>query len=257
MRESRGIFLGVAGALCLIVLPLLAGCVSIAEFRKLEYEVNKLKAGRTGAASGGPGVADLRTEMESLREDVGRLKGRVEEADHHASQALEEARAARQAAARRAANAPGAERPAPPDEAPPKVTASSSKELRAYRNAYDAWRQDQGQVCIDRFREFLQTYPASDHADDAAYWMADCYYKLGNYKIAVLRFDDVVRRYPTSDKAPEALYRQGEGLLRLGATEAAETAFQRVINEYPDSRRAREADRQLEALRAGAAPAPG
>jgi len=255
MQESRKILRGIAGTLFLAALLQLSGCVTVAEFRKLEYQVNKLKTERAGHASGG--LADLRTQVEALRDDLGRLEGRVEEADHRASQALEEARGARQAAARAPTATPGAEVPGPEVEEPPAVPPHSSKELRAYREAYDAWRQGQAQVCIDRFREFLQTYPASDYADDAAYWMADCYYKMGNYKIAVLRFDDVVRRHPTSDKAPEALYRQGEGLLHLGATEAAETAFQRVINEYPDSRRAREARRQLEALHAGVAPAPG
>jgi tol-pal system protein YbgF len=105
-------------------------------------------------------------------------------------------------------------------------------------------------ACIDRFRGFLQTYPASDHADDAAYWMADCHYREGDYKAAVLRFADVVQRYPAADKAPDALYRQGEALLRLGPKygSAAETAFERLINEYPDSPRVAEARRQLELL---------
>ena len=63
---------------------------------------------------------------------------------------------------------------------------------------------------MDQFREFLQRYPTSPYADDAAFWMADCHYKQAEYKKAVLRFDEVVRNYPAGNKASDALYRQGE-----------------------------------------------
>ena len=99
----------------------------------------------------------------------------------------------------------------------------------------------------------MQTYASSAYADDAAYWMADCYFKHGDYKTAVLRFDDVVTRHPQSGKAPDALYRQGEALLRLGPgfSKAAGKAFERVVKEYPDSARAAEAKKQLDLLRSG------
>jgi tol-pal system protein YbgF len=235
----------------LLLLPWLVGCVTVAEFRKLEYEVNKLRRAE-GTISGGTAVADLAAEIDELRDAIAQLEGRLEVAEHQSQAALEEARAARLDAA--APTAPGVAAnppeqsgpPAAPGEAAPDLQ-SPSVELRAYREAYNAWRTDDHLVCVDRFREFLQTYPASDYADDAAYWMADCYFKQGEYKTAILRFDDVAGRYPTSGKAPEALYRQGEALMRLGPGygTAARKAFERVINEYPNSTRAEEARRQL------------
>lgn len=125
--------------------------------------------------------------------------------------------------------------------------------IEAYRSAYAAWRNDDTEACIDQFRQFLQTNASSPFADDAAFWMADCYFKQGDYKTAILRFDDVVSRYPKGNKAADALYRQGEALLRLGPgyTKAAGKAFERVIREYPESDRAVEARRQLEILGAG------
>lgn len=125
--------------------------------------------------------------------------------------------------------------------------------IEAYRSAYAAWRNDDTQACIDQFRQFLQTNASSPFADDASYWMADCYFKQGDYKTAILRFDDVVSRYPGGNKAADALYRQGEALLRLGPgyTKAAGKAFERVLKEYPASDRAIEARRQLEILGTG------
>ena len=228
---------------------LTSACVSTAEFRKLEYEVNRLKGG--GARSGGGGgggadVADLQSQIESLREEVARLSGRVETVEHQAGEALSKSGSSRSGGG----GGPGPRSGGGEGE---EQFSGSPEEVQAYRDARAAWRANDHGACIDRFRAFLQTYPASDHADDAAYWMADCHYREGDYKAAVLRFADVVQRYPAGDKAPDALYRQGEALLRLGPKygDAATTAFQRLINEYPDSPRVAEAKRQLELLGPG------
>jgi len=241
----------IAGGLALAALPALTGCVGLAEFRKLQYEVRQMKAG--GGGSGGPArLADVSSEIGALREQLSQLEGRLEVNEHQTQEALEEAKKARLAAAQGVASAPashGADDPTaglPPE-------ASASEEVRSYRAAYDAWRTDDHQQCIDRFGEFLQSFPTSQYADDASFWLADCYFKQGDLKAAILRFDDVATRYPKSDKASEALYRQGEALLKLGPNfgKAAEKAFDRVVKEYPDSRRAEDARQQLKLLGAG------
>jgi len=249
MLRTRGVTLGAA----LLLLPWLAGCVTVAEFRKLEYEVNKMRRSPGGAGGDETRVADLGAEMEEMRDAITRLEGRLEVAEHQSQEALEEAKAARLDSARSGAPAGDAAGGAGAEMAPGEaegVPQSASAELGAYREAYNSWRTDDHGACIDRFREFLQTYPSSEYADDAAYWMADCYFKQGDYQTAILRFDDVAGRYPNSGKAPEALYRQGEALLRLGPRygKAARKAFERVINEYPKSERAEQAARQLELI---------
>jgi len=166
------------------------------------------------------------------------------------------------AAARPVASAPSGPAPAPVEDGASKKGASA-EEVQAYRAAFAAWQRNDTDACIDQFRQFLQAHPTSIYADDSAYWMADCYFKKGDYKTAVLRFDDVVARYPKGNKAADALYRHGESLVRLGPgySKAARRAFERVIEEYPDSPRAAEAKKQIELLggtpatSTGAAPA--
>ena len=221
---------------------LAAGCVTPADHRKLKYKVAEIQRGGGGRATG-VGVADLAAEIESLRSEVKGLRGRVEVAERKADEALAQARKAREAGAGRGA-----------DAATPLVPeAKASREVQRYREAYASWRAEDLDTCIDRFRGFLQTYASSPYADDAAYWMADCYFKKRDYRTAVLRFDDVVRQYPQGNRAPDALYRQGESLLKLGTgfREAATRAFERVLNEYPDAARAPEAKRQIEIIKAG------
>jgi tol-pal system protein YbgF len=236
--------------LALAALPALTGCVGFAEFRKLQAEVRQMK----GGGGGGPvRLADVSSEIETLREQISQLEGRLEVTEHQTQEALEEAKKARLAATQGAAHAPASSGAGDDPTAGLPPEASASDEVRSYRAAYDAWRSDDHQQCIDRFGEFLQSFPTSQYADDASFWLADCYFKQGDLKAAILRFDDVATRYPKSEKASEALYRQGEALLKLGPNfgKAAEKAFDRVVKEYPASHRAEDARQQLKLLGAG------
>lgn len=235
---------------------MLTGCVTVAEFRKLENEVTDIeRAGSTGGLGSRERLAELASRLEALEQQAERLGGRIEVAEHRAQEALDEARMARQEAAAQPISGldASAETALPGGDFDPSGSLEVSQEVAAYRDGYAAWRRGEWASCIDRFRDFLQTYPSSAYADDAAYWLADGYFKQGDYKTAILRFDDVVTTYPEGNKAAEALYRQGEALLRLGPGfgKAASKAFEKVVKEYPRSGRATEAKRQLELLRTG------
>ncbi len=250
--RARGLYLNV-WILALVALPLLGGCATVAEHRKLERRIDDLEHG--GASAGtdrGERLAELAVRLDAIEAEMQRISGRLEVAEHRSSQALEEARAARTAAgsAAPAASAREAGGASAPDGG---GGGASAEEVRGYRAAWSAWSRGEAEGCIDHFREFLQTYASSTYAENASYWMADCYFKRGDYKTAILRFDDVVARYPTGERAPDALYRQGEALLRLGPGygKAAGKAFERVVQEYPDSARVHEAKKQLELLGSG------
>ena len=241
------------------------GCVTVAEHRKLERRV--MDQHSQGVTPARAQLADLAAEIDELRGEIRALTGKLEETEQVARQGLETARKARREAAAAAVGAPAAggdsadtsgEDDASAWDAAAAVTQAGedsalSEELTSYQAAIAAGRSRDYRGCIDRFRGFLQTYASSSRADDAAFWIADCHFKQGEFKNAVLRFDDVVRNYPTGNRAPDALYRQGESLLKLGPGfhEAARRAFERVLKEYPNSARATEAKKQLEAASAG------
>ena len=239
------------------------GCATVAELRKVEARVIDMERG--GRPAGGAlreQVADYVADIDGLREEMRTLEGRLEVAEKAAADALEDVHRARMDLAQmRAQFQRGDDGTAAIDgeisvAALPKADSpaeNTSAEIRAYRTAHAAWQSNNTATCIDRFRDFLQTYPASPYADDAAFWMADCHYKQAEYKKAVLRFDEVVRNYPAGNKASDALYRQGESLLKLGPgfREAAKRAFERVVKEYPDSARSSEAKQQLDLFAAG------
>ena len=270
----------VARAVAVLLVALLTssfGCATVAELRKVEARVIDMERGRP-AGSGGlrEQVADYVADIDSLREEIRTLEGRLEVTEKAAADALADARKARTELAQLKARSQrggagsdggtllatgaggqgvgtqggGAAIDSSGGGAAPETL---SAEIEAYRTAHAAWQKEDTETCVDRFREFLQTYPTSPYADDAAFWMADCHYKQAEYKKAVLRFDEVVRNYPAGNKASDALYRQGESLLKLGPgfREAAKRAFERVIKEYPESARATEAKEQLKLYSAG------
>ncbi len=250
-------------ALLALVAAVTSGCmVTVAELRKLERRVIDLERDR-GVVDARERMADVAADVDELRSLVREFQGQIDEVRRLANEGLAEARKARREAANGGGSAGmGGDRAGTSPEGAARVDTGGrpgsdsgapalqdlSAEVQAYQEGLAAWRGEDYRGCIDRFRSFLQTYASSLRADDAAFWMADCHYKQGEFKNAVLRFDDVVRNYPDGNRAPDALYRQGESLLKLGPgfREAAKRAFERVLKEYPDSARAKEAHRQLE-----------
>ncbi len=109
--RTRSVTVGAA----LLLLPWLAGCVPIAEFRKLEDEVNKMR--RSGERAGsGARVADLAAEIDQLRDVIAQMEGRLEVSEHQSRVAVEEAKAARLDAA--SPGAPAALENSPGDTGP-------------------------------------------------------------------------------------------------------------------------------------------
>ncbi len=231
-----------------LALAFVSACVTVPEFRALEREVYKLKHGSGGDVPSGARLAELGEAVSELREEVARLRGAVEEAQHAAERAAEEARLSREQGAPVPRGSSGAGQRG--------GSAQARDEIRAYEEAFRLYRTGEYEAAIDRFRGFLQTHPSSDYADNAQFWLAECYFKLSDYEQAVLAFQEVVQKYPEGNKVPDALYRQGMAFLEIGKSTgdegkyrpAAQQVFERLVTRHPDSERVPEARRQLEKL---------
>ena len=140
-----------------------------------------------------------------------------------------------------------------PGAAPPRGIGA---EVASYEEAFRLYRADSYDLAIAGFRDFLQRFPSSDYADNALFWLGECYFKQGDHASAAVAFEDVARKYPDGNKVPDALFRQGIALLEIGQATgepakfrgAAREIFAKLVERYPDSPRAAEARRQLEKL---------
>lgn len=249
-------------ALSLIVALATTACVSQGDFLRLQERFAEHHQAERGGPDPFARIAQLSADVDALRQEVRDLQGELELARKEAADALVEVERTRTAIAsgegasnpsESAGGPEGAGEETETAAAPATDSGSADQEIVRYQDALDAWRADDYPACIERFTGFLQAWPNSGYADDAAYWLADCTYKQPDYRRAVVRFNAVVSVYPNSPKAPDALYRQGESLLKLGPKfhDAARTVFKKVRKDYPDSERASEAEQQLERLGAG------
>jgi tol-pal system protein YbgF len=96
-------------------------------------------------------------------------------------------------------------------------------------------------------REMLRTYPASDRAGDALYFIGQSY-AAENTDSAIAYYNQVVQKYPTSSRAGSALYNLGLLAERRKETRKARDAYQRVVQKYPQSDEAALARDRLKAL---------
>jgi tol-pal system protein YbgF len=130
-------------------------------------------------------------------------------------------------------------------------TASAGESEAAKKDYDEAWRlveRKDFRAAIPRFREFLKKYPNSDFADNAQYWLGECYYGLKEYDQAILEFDAVRRKYPKGDKVPAALLKQGFAFAELGDKVDARLILQELVDRYPQSEESGKAKQKLKTL---------
>lgn len=100
-----------------------------------------------------------------------------------------------------------------------------------------------------KFRSFLREYPSSQKGADAAFMIADSYYREGLYEEAVLEYQEFIDKYPNDSRVPLAYLRQPLSLMELGKKEQARLFFEILIDKYPKSQEAKEARKLIPKLR--------
>lgn len=98
---------------------------------------------------------------------------------------------------------------------------------------------------IQSYRNFLHDNSSSPYADDAQFWIAESYFKKGQYHRAIIEFQQVSVNYGSGDRAPAALLRQAEAFRIVGDRVDARLSLQKVINKYPGTSEAAKASRML------------
>ncbi|MEW6364267.1 MAG: tol-pal system protein YbgF [Acidobacteriota bacterium] len=126
-------------------------------------------------------------------------------------------------------------------ETPGRITRTKT----AYDNARALFEQGAYVDAISRFQEFLETYPASQYADNALYWMGESYLQLRQPKAAIEAFRRIFVRYPAGNKVPDGYLKSGIAYLQLKDEVKAAESFRKVIESFPDSDAAQMAREEL------------
>jgi tol-pal system protein YbgF len=105
--------------------------------------------------------------------------------------------------------------------------------LDLYRRSLEALRGGRHVEAAAGFRDFLKQHANHDFADNAQYWLGECYYDQKDYPMALREFRRVVEKYPQGNKVPDALLKVGFAHLALGSTEVGRQTLEQVIHSYP------------------------
>jgi tol-pal system protein YbgF len=132
--------------------------------------------------------------------------------------------------------------------AAPPVNQTGTTPRRLYETAYADYTAGQWSLAIQGFETYLKTYPKSDLADDAQYYIGESYAGDNKFREAATAYEKVIRDYPSSDILPEAWYKAGISYDRLGQADKAREAFDFVVKTYPDSDAGRLARQNLDRL---------
>ena len=200
-------------------------------------------------------LVELTQQVAALERRADELQGRNEELNYEANRTAERQRAlyadldARIQALEASLDALSSPSvldggPLAPGELP--VPGGSAQEN--YDAAFELIKEQRYDMAVLAFQQFLVTYPDSERAANAQYWLAEAYYVTDRFEEALSAFEAVRKNYPGSSKDADALLKVGYCNYELERWDAARAALARVQSEYPDTTAARFADQRLERM---------
>jgi tol-pal system protein YbgF len=112
--------------------------------------------------------------------------------------------------------------------------------------AYGDYSRGNYDLAISEFRQYVETYPSSEMADNAQYWVGECYYSKKLLNEAIAEFDKVSLLFPKGDKVPGARFKKAMVLTDLGQMDAARAEFLAITKLFPKTNEAVLARQHLE-----------
>jgi tol-pal system protein YbgF len=255
------------GAACLAALAMV-GCASTpppgqdpVQIKLNDLETRLVRVERVVANQS---LVDLSNQLESLRSDVRAMHNDVDQLSHSLEasrkqqhdlyadldqrlRTLEARGAAGSAAAAVGAASAGA---AASGGVPPPANPASGdgSDKASYQTAFELLKDGQYDRAVAAFQKFLVTFPDSQLADNAQYWLGEAYYVNRSFPESLAAFQRVVDKYPQSRKLPDAMLKIGYCDYELKQWDAAKTVLTQVAANYPDTPAGRLAQQRLDKI---------
>ena len=117
-----------------------------------------------------------------------------------------------------------------------------------YQAAFELLKEQRYEPAALAFQQFLVTFPDSELADNAQYWLAESHYVTQKFELALSEFEVVINSFPESRKVPDALLKIGYCNYELKRWAGARSSLTRVQTEYSESTAARLAGQRLQRM---------
>ncbi|MBF0518155.1 MAG: tol-pal system protein YbgF [Nitrospirae bacterium] len=146
---------------------------------------------------------------------------------------------------------PQKQEPQPPQQQPVQNAAKQEETgdtKTLYEDAYKDLLSGKPKDAREKFNKVIKEFPASPFVPNCHFWIADSYFKEGNYEDAILGFDVVIKKYSSSTKVPAAKLKQAMAFNELKDAKTAKTILHQLIEEHPQSKEAEQAKQLLEKI---------
>ena len=183
-------------------------------------------------------------DQDSIKASLTQLKEKVDELDVLVKRQQEYLGLASKAAVEG-----GTETPERPREESTGAEAPGLSETGQYDIALAAFRNGRFEDAMEGFEAFLKKYPKSDRADNAQFWIGECFMALKHYEQAILAYQKVIKKYPGGNKAPNAMLRQAMAFLGIKDKTSTKLLLRKIIKSYPKSNEAEIAQKKLKSLK--------
>jgi tol-pal system protein YbgF len=114
-----------------------------------------------------------------------------------------------------------------------------------YLIAKKAFDQGNYEAARQGFEDLLKRYPSSPRANNAQFWLGETYYQEKWFEKAILEYQKVIDKYPKDSKVPAALLKQGYAFLNLGDKTNARLVLRELMDKFPSSNEAAVAKKKL------------
>jgi tol-pal system protein YbgF len=104
----------------------------------------------------------------------------------------------------------------------------------AYNDALNRYFNREYLESIQEFRPLIDREPEGAYADNAQYWIGECYYSLENYPTAIIEFSKVFS-FPENNKSDHALFKIALCYQQLGRHQKASSTMNQFVQDYPYS----------------------
>jgi len=189
------------------------------------------------------------TDSDDLKRQVQQVQDRLDNVARRLADLAKDLEAVRLSSGSKGRPPAGRPAAAPADtgrSSPPALLLADPLEL--YNLARKDMEAGNYALAIAEFAQVLDHFAQSEVADNACYWLGECYYAQKDFPQAVQTFQRLLKEYPQSDKAPGGLLKLGYALAEQKEQAKAAATLREVIEKFPESPEAKLAREKLKVL---------
>lgn len=126
-----------------------------------------------------------------------------------------------------------------------KAAQAVQAEQQAYEAGLAQFKGNNYGAAIQTLQSFLASYPSSQLAPSAQYWIGNAFYALRDYKSSIAAQEKLIKTWPDSSKAPDAMLNIASSQAEMGDANASRATLKSLVAKYPSSPAAEQAKQRL------------